>query len=107
MEDRELQPDSPEANELFAYLEREFAADAEADNLEAEAFKAIYGFEHDCRCADDVRIGQTEVVPLCYLEMAETMTSELKRLRGVLHVIARADSESPALLARLARESLR
>lgn len=56
---------------------------------ENDVYMETYGFEHDCRCADDWAEGNWAVVSQCYVNMAgealahlEEVNKELRELKA-------------------------
>lgn len=55
---------------------------AEQDEMNAsDEFFQLYGFEHNCRCADDWAEGNLGLVSVCYLEMCREALDLLKTTR--------------------------
>ena len=70
---------SEEINEQFDdYQEKQ------DEHNESNKFEATYGFEHECRCADDWAEGNVGLVSNCYLGMAETAMDVLAATRKEL-----------------------
>lgn len=68
-----------EDNEQFDELKNE------QDELnETDVFVETYGFEHNCRCADDWAEGNVGLVSNCYLGMTETAMENLAETRKEL-----------------------
>lgn len=65
-----------------------------------------YGFEHNCRCADDVETGNVGEAPECYLKAAHQAFEGLRSARAVLLAIAEADTDDADLLKQLATEAI-
>ena len=76
-----------EHDELHEFYEEEQNALNESDT-----FKETYGFEHQCRCADDWAEGNLGVVSVCYLEMCNDALDALAAARTEL--AARKASEA-------------
>ncbi len=51
---------------------------------ESDTFEDMYGFEHQCRCADDWAEGNLGVVSVCYLEMTNDALDALVEARKEL-----------------------
>jgi hypothetical protein len=78
------------------------------DKIEAKAsidFADLYGFEHDCHCAEDWKTGNTGMVSECYTQMCDDALNQchlfkgeiahLKRKVGVLRDQLREKGEEP------------
>lgn len=51
-----------------------------------------YGFHHDCHCADDVREGNTQEVPICWALAADEAFKLLEQTRGMIYGILHSGS---------------
>jgi hypothetical protein len=69
--------------------------------VDAEAFQRKYGFEHNCRCAQDWDVGNLGVVSVCYLNMC---SDALDHLAEAIIELGEKDDEIAALRVQLADE---
>lgn len=91
--DEEFEPeDGDEVSEV------EYQADQDAVN-NSDDFRARFGFDHECHCADDWAAGNLGVVAVCYLNMCRDALEYLASARSEL---AQRDDEIAALRIELA-----
>ena len=62
----------------------------------SDEFVELYGFQHECRCAEDWAEGNLGVVSVCYLEMCRDALEYLKQARKEL-----ADKDAKLAQARI------
>lgn len=91
--DEEYEPeDGDEVSEV------EYQEDQDAVN-NSDDFRARFGFDHECHCADDWAVGNLGVVAVCYLNMCRDAMEHLASARQEL---AQRDDEIAALRIQLA-----
>ena len=58
---------------------------ADQDNVNnTDEFRNRYGFEHNCRCAEDWAVGNLGVVAVCYLNMCRDAMETLAAIQETL-----------------------
>jgi hypothetical protein len=96
-EDRLLQPEeAADMSEWFSL----------GEPSDRELWKSMYGFDHDCKCSEDVDSGNLESVPACFLEAVDQAFPALRKMRGYLFTIATAPISDVAALKSLAAAAL-
>lgn len=93
--DEEFEPSEEDEAEV------EYQEDQDAVN-NSDDFRARFGFDHECHCADDWAIGNLGVVAVCYLNMCRDAMEHLASARREL---AERDDEIAALRIQLADNS--
>lgn len=74
--------------------------DEDLDTIEnAAEFKEKYGFDHECRCAEDWESGNLGVVAVCYLNMCRDALEALAKER---EKIVETDTELAELRIKVA-----
>ena len=73
-----------EGDEVDAEEYEQYRADQDAVNSSDE-FSSRYGFEHNCRCAEDWAVGNLGVVAVCYLNMCRDAMETLAGIQAQLH----------------------
>lgn len=76
----------------------EYQDDQDAVN-NSDDFRARFGFDHECHCADDWAVGNLGVVAVCYLNMCRDAMEHLATARAE---VAQRDDEIAALRIQLA-----
>ena len=87
-----------EPNEDDEVSDVEYQEDQDAVN-NSDDFRARFGFDHECHCADDWAVGNLGVVAVCYLNMCRDAMEHLATARQQL---AERDDEIAALRIQLA-----
>ena len=64
----------------------EYQADQDEIN-ENDVYMELYGFEHDCHCADDWAEGNWAVVSQCYVNMAGQALAHLEEVNKELSTL--------------------
>jgi hypothetical protein len=57
----------------------EYREDQDALN-DSDDFEELYGFTHDCHCAEDWEEGNLGIVSTCYLDMTKDALDTLKEM---------------------------
>jgi hypothetical protein len=78
--------------------EVEYQDDQDAVN-NSDDFRARFGFDHECHCADDWSVGNLGVVAVCYLNMCR---DAMEHLASARQEISQKDDEIAALRIQLA-----
>lgn len=77
--------ETPEGDEQYEQYKNE------QDTInESDTFAEDYGFEHECRCAEDWAEGNLGVVSVCYLDMTKNAMDTLRTER-TMHKACRAE----------------
>jgi len=76
-----LKPDSDPG--VTAFLDQQEAEFAQ----EREAFRRIYGFDHDCHCSQDYTDGNTETVTKCFLTMTAQAMARSAQATQEIHYL--------------------
>lgn len=93
-----IPPDDFEPEDDDEVSEVEYQQDQDAIN-DSDDFRARYGFDHQCSCADDWSVGNLGVVAVCYLNMCRDALEHLANARAEL---AQKDDEIATLRIQLA-----
>lgn len=99
--------DEPENNEPDDEITEDEETDEDFEEYKAEQdafnnsdeFFALYGFKHECRCAEDWAEGNLGVVSVCYLEMCRDALDKLKEAREQIGVLEGEIAQARILLA--------
>ena len=67
-------------DEEFDEVEREIDEAA----LPSAEFEEMYGFEHNCHCAEDWMEGKTGLVSECYTELCDDALTQCHKYKGEL-----------------------
>ena len=87
-----------EPSEEDEVSEVEYQEDQDAVN-NSDDFRARFGFDHECHCADDWAVGNLGVVAVCYLNMCR---DAMEHLAAARQEVAQRDDEIAALRIQLA-----
>lgn len=90
----EEETEEPEEDEYYEQLKEE-----QDDLNSSDDFVEAYGFEHNCRCAEDWAEGNLGIVSLCYLDMCREALDHLKETREELAASRATEAELRVMLA--------
>lgn len=95
----ELDPEDQES------LLRKHVQDDVNDNL--DEWKLVYGFEHECSCAEEAANGEFTEITRCYAGACEQAFQELRRVREFLFAIATSPIQNVDTIKAMAEEAFR
>lgn len=68
-------------------------------------WRMLYGFDHECSCAEEASNGEFVEITRCYQGACEQAFDELRRARQFLFAIATSPSQEASTLRALAEEA--